>query len=68
MARPIVLIATTDPIMAYATAVGTRRELAGVHYPSDTAEGVRIGELVATKLLALPAFRRLVDAARSEWN
>lgn len=49
---------------AYGDAVGRRREIAGVHYPSDTAEGQRIGQLVAAKLLANPGFLLLIDAAK----
>ena len=51
----------------YAQQVGVRRELAGVHFASDTAEGVRIGTAVAQQLISSPRFMQLRDAARPEW-
>ncbi|MSQ83783.1 MAG: phosphatase PAP2 family protein [Myxococcales bacterium] len=51
----------------YAQQVGVRRELAGVHFASDTVEGLRIGNAVAQQLISSPRFMQLHDAARPEW-
>lgn len=51
----------------FAQSVGHNREIAGVHYPSDTQEGVRIGQMTAKLLLETPKFNVLVDAAKREW-
>lgn len=51
---------------ALASAVGHRREIAGVHFPSDTEAGARIGDAVVEKLLLNNAFRKLLTAARQE--
>lgn len=56
-----------EPLRAYAVAVGKRREIAGVHFPSDTAEGIRIADKVFQQLWSSARFRPVIDAARSEW-
>ncbi|MBT9555417.1 MAG: phosphatase PAP2 family protein [Myxococcales bacterium] len=53
---------------SYAQAMAHHREIAGVHYPSDSAEGRRIGLAVASALLTDPGFVALLDAAKGEWR
>lgn len=53
---------------AYAQAIAHHREIAGVHYPSDSVEGRRLGHAVAAALLADPSFAALVDDAKAEWR
>ncbi|HET9555477.1 MAG TPA: phosphatase PAP2 family protein, partial [Anaeromyxobacteraceae bacterium] len=49
--------------------IGEDRVIAGVHYPSDVAAGQRLGEALARALLAEPAFRAALEAARAaEWG
>lgn len=52
---------------SYAQSVGHNREIAGVHYPSDTQEGVRIAQMAVKLLLENPKFTALVDGAKIEW-
>lgn len=42
------------------------RELCGVHFPSDVEASHALGTLLASKLMALPAFRAKFDAAHQE--
>ncbi len=53
-------------ILARAADYGYSREVCGVHFRSDIAASQTLGTLVALKLLANPAFRVKVDAARQE--
>ena len=50
------------------------REIAGLHYPSDTEAGVKLAGAISTKILLdraspayLPRFRALVECAKAEW-
>lgn len=54
-------------ILAGAKLIATDRELAGVHYPSDTALGRGIARRVVDLWMENPKFRTLVEAARTEW-
>ncbi len=56
-----------DTLLAFAQQVGWRRELAGVHFPSDTEDGRRIGAQVVAQLLATPEFAVLMLDAKVEW-
>jgi len=47
--------------------VALNREVAGVHYPSDSAAGKSLAGQLITLLKAVPAFQQLIDDARSEW-
>ena len=47
--------------------VGYDRVLGGVHYPSDVEAGQRLGAAFAQYWLALPAHRKHLEQARSEW-
>jgi hypothetical protein len=51
--------------------IARNREIAGLHYPSDTKAGVTLAQAITTKILLdqtyLPKFKALVDAAKKEW-
>ncbi|MCB1123557.1 MAG: phosphatase PAP2 family protein [Verrucomicrobiae bacterium] len=46
--------------------IGIRREIAGVHYPSDTAAGIALAKQLKPLLLEKPAFQKAFKAAKSE--
>ncbi|WP_208738477.1 phosphatase PAP2 family protein [Bradyrhizobium vignae] len=56
---------------ALADRVARNREIAGLHYRSDTMAGVTLAAAITDKILLdrtyLPKFRELVDNARREW-
>lgn len=56
-----------DIYMTHAWAIGTRREIAGVHYPSDAAAGRKLAEEVLAKLLELPAFQEELQKAKENY-
>ncbi len=43
--------------------IGLRREIAGVHYPSDSRAGRKLAEEVFEKLKTVPKFKKLLDKA-----
>jgi acid phosphatase (class A) len=51
-----------------ADAIAKNREIAGVHYPSDSAAGVLLAKQVFTLMMANPEFKKRFDDARSEWR
>lgn len=53
--------------LRYAQAIGHRRELAGVHYPSDTRAGQALGAYVVEQLLQTEEFQALMAEAATEW-
>jgi acid phosphatase (class A) len=53
-------------ILARANDYALSREICGVHFPSDTEASHMLATLVADRLLALPALRGKIDAARAE--
>lgn len=53
-------------LMARATDFSESRLILGVHHPSDIGAGYSCGALVATRLLADPAYRSDAAAARAE--
>lgn len=67
------LLAELDPpnretYLADAIAIAKRREIAGFHYPSDTAAGALLARQVADLLLVQEQFRGLLEKARAEWR
>ncbi len=67
------LLAELDPpnrdvYLADAIAIAKRRELAGVHYPSDTAAGALLARQTLDVLLAQKPFQQLLEKAREEWK
>lgn len=67
------LLAELDPpnqevYLTDATAIAKRREIAGFHYPSDTAAGALLARQVLDLLLEQKQFRGLLEKARAEWE
>ena len=67
------LLAELDPenretYLADATAIAKRREVAGFHYPSDTAAGALLARQVLDLLLVQKQFSGLLEKARAEWK
>ena len=55
----------------FAGEVARNREVAGVHYPTDSKAGVALAKALAPILLdgrACPTFAKLLDDARAEWK
>jgi membrane-associated phospholipid phosphatase len=60
-----------DSLGVLAQRIARNREIAGLHYKSDSTAGVTLAGAITTEILLdqtyLPKFERLVDAARREW-
>lgn len=63
-----VVPALDGPLQALALRVGHNREIAGLHYPSDTAAGLSLADQAFALLETCPGYRTAVEAARAEWN
>jgi len=58
-------------IVDLANDIARRREIAGVHYSSDSAVGKALGEAICAILTdkqRCPLFNKLLDQARAEWK
>ncbi len=55
-----------DELMELGTRMGTRREIAGVHYPSDTRAGVELAKQLKDWLMKKPDFQEVFFAAKAE--
>jgi hypothetical protein len=53
-----------DAFFRLATRISLNRELAGVHFPSDTQAGIVLGRQLFEIMLVNPAARKLIDDAR----
>jgi acid phosphatase (class A) len=53
-------------ILARGRQIGTDRELAGMHWPSDVEAGLKLGTEVAHRMLADPDFKAKLQKAREE--
>jgi acid phosphatase (class A) len=53
-------------LMALAARIGRNREVAGVHFKSDTTAGREIAQAVFPYLMECPTFREVLDAAKTE--
>ena len=53
-----------EEIRAYADSIAYRREVAGVHYPSDSKAGQMLGDQIAALLLKHPEFSKKIEAAK----
>lgn len=51
-----------------ASQIASNREVAGVHYPSDSEAGRLLGRQIADALLSNPAFLRQFEKAKREWK
>jgi acid phosphatase (class A) len=47
--------------------VALDRVIAGVHYPTDVAAGMALGDAIADQLVASPAFKADIEKAKAEW-
>lgn len=56
-----------DALRQRARLVALDRVIAGVHYPTDVAAGMALGDAIADRFLASPAFKADLDKARAEW-
>jgi acid phosphatase (class A) len=56
------------PLFAMAARIGENREIAGVHFPSDTDAGARLAARAFKKIRAVESFQKLCEAARQEWQ
>ncbi len=59
--------ARRDEFIARADAIAKNREIAGLHYPSDTAAGVVLAKQVFNSLMSNERFLTLLAAAKQEW-
>ena len=61
-------LARRGAVMQFALRVARNREIAGVHYPSDTEAGAMLARTVLDALLARDRrFQNLLTQARNEW-
>ena len=56
------------PLLAMAQRIGFNREVAGVHYPSDTRAGQSLAEQVFEIARQGKHFQELVAEAKAEWR
>lgn len=52
---------------SYAHEVAVRREIAGLHYPSDSIAGEKLADAVFEKLLQKPEYKQVLDAAKQDF-
>ncbi|MDP9249212.1 MAG: phosphatase PAP2 family protein [bacterium] len=57
-----------ESLWAEADTIAKNREIAGLHYPSDSLAGAKLAEQVFVLLLANPEFKALFEDARTEWR
>jgi acid phosphatase (class A) len=66
------VLGTLDPSNAEtywkrADRIALDREIAGIHYPSDSTAGVLLARQLFNAFMELPSFHKLLNDARSEW-
>jgi hypothetical protein len=62
-------VLNTD-LAVLAASIARNREIAGLHYPGDSAGGARLADLLATSILtprAVPLFDGAIGDAAGEW-
>lgn len=57
-----------DALRERARLVALDRVIAGVHYPTDVAAGMALGDALADQFLASPAFQADLAKAKAEWT
>ncbi len=60
--------ARKDEFIARADQVARNREIAGLHYPSDTRAGVLLAQQLFSIMMENPRFKKLLAAAKTEWE
>ena len=63
-----VMSGANEALTLLARRVALNREIAGLHYPSDTACGIGISGQVMPLLMQCQLFRELIFEARTEWG
>ena len=58
----------TQDLMTVGVQIGREREIAGIHFPSDSKAGVALGEELFVRLQQNEKFLAEVEAARKEWG
>ncbi len=62
---------STDVLNRALTALSRRiarnREIAGLHYPTDSAQGRALAAKILPYLQGIDAYTSIIDDARSEW-
>jgi hypothetical protein len=53
---------------ALARRIARNREIAGLHYPSDSTAGRRLALIVFDQLCEIDRFREAIGAAAEEWR
>ncbi|MCB1840498.1 MAG: phosphatase PAP2 family protein [Alphaproteobacteria bacterium] len=56
-----------DIYMAHAYAIGTRREIAGVHYPSDGVASRKLAGEILEKLMENPEFKETLEKVKTSY-
>ncbi|MFM2330970.1 MAG: hypothetical protein RLZZ26_477 [Candidatus Parcubacteria bacterium] len=59
--------ARRDEFIARADQIAKNREVAGLHYPSDTAAGILLAQQFFSDIMKSPKFETLLAAAKREW-
>jgi acid phosphatase (class A) len=60
--------ARKEEFLARADQVAKNREIAGLHYPSDTHAGVLLAQQLFAAMLENQKFQKLLTMAREEWH
>jgi hypothetical protein len=70
VARTLALLfpENAEELMAVGVQIGREREIAGIHYPSDSKAGRALGEELFARLQQNEKFLAEVEAARKEWS
>ena len=58
---------SAETYLAAAKRIAENREIAGLHFPSDSEAGRLLARQLADQLLSHPNFKRLMKEARKEW-
>lgn len=56
-----------DIYLQDAQRIAINREIAGLHYPSDTAAGQQLARQLVDQFQANPTFKKLLQKAKTEW-
>ena len=69
---PDLQAAFDPPLSALAARIAKNREIAGVHFPSDSAGGealaAGLAAVLGSQLDTMPAFKACMEAAQAEWS
>ena len=57
-----------DLLVRLADQIGRNREIAGLHFPSDTAAGIDFAEQLFERVQGIPKVNAVLDDARAEWK